>query len=236
MIRIVICSGSQELAQGLFERARDALRGRRLNCELSCCTRLETVRGNLAKDPQYYDVLILDALDPPCLELAGAVRSKNLTASLIFAAAKAPNIHSILKFRPSACVAGVQDTAALGDALLYCCGEQLRFRPYFTVKNKDMLLKINYNDILYFESRLRVAVMHTKRQTVEFYAKLGDVLPRLPPSFIRCHQSYIVSMDQVRQLDKTSRRFLLTSGESIEISKSRYGEIAQRYESYAARH
>ena len=99
-----------------------------------------------------------------------------------------------------------------------------------------MLLKINYNDILYFESRLRVAVMHTKRQTVEFYAKLGDVLPRLPPSFIRCHQSYIVSMDQVRQLDKTSRRFLLTSGESIEISKSRYGEIAQQYESYAARH
>ena len=81
MIRIVICGGSQELAQGLFERARDTLRGRRLNCELSCCTRLETVRGNLAKDPQYYDILILDALDPPCLELAGAVRSKNLTAS-----------------------------------------------------------------------------------------------------------------------------------------------------------
>lgn len=212
------------------------MRSRRLSCELSYYTRLDGVRENLSRNPQHYDVLILDALDPPCLTLARAVRSKNLTASLIFAAEKEPDIQSILKYRPSACIAGGQNADALAGALLHCCGEQLRFRPYFTVKNKDMLLRTNYNDILYFESRLRVVVMHAKRQTVEFYAKLNDVLPRLPPVFIRCHQSYIVNMDQIRQLDKAARQCVLTSGERIEISKSRYGEIAGQYEQYIERY
>lgn len=233
MIRIVICSSSKELAKELFRQAKELLRSRHINCELFCSTKLETVWDNLAQDAYYYDILILDALAPWCLRLAGAVRRRNLIASFIFVAAERPEIDSLLKYRPSACVVGAE--GELSAAVLACCAEQVRFRPYFMVRNKDMLLRINYDDILYFESHLRVVVMHAKRQTVEFYAKLDDVLQRLPPVFLRCHQSYIVNMDQIRQLDKANRRCVMITGEGIEISKSRYAEIAGRYEAYVDR-
>ena len=224
MIRIVICSGSKELALGAFESARETLRGSRISSELSYSTKTDKVRDNLTENTYYYDILILDALDPGCLSLAREVRSRNLVSALIFIAEEAPDIASLLTYRPSACIVGAGQP--LDHALRACCAEQSRFQPYFTIKNKGELLRINYDDILYFESRLRVVVMHSKRQTVEFYAKLDDVLQRLPPAFLRCHQSYIVNMDQVRQLDKSGRRCVMITGESIEISKSRYAEIA----------
>ena len=94
-------------------------------------------------------------------------------------------------------------------------------------------MRIDCADILYIESRQRIVVLHTPRKMIEFYAKLTDVMQMLPQSgFARCHQSYIVNMEYVRELDKVNHCFTLHSGERIEISRSNYAQTVAQFEHF----
>ena len=109
----------------------------------------------------------------------------------------------------------------------------MHYISHFTVKNKGSLLRIPFEEIYYFESRQRLAVLHTSRRTVEFYAKLSQVQEKLPQDeFLRCHQSFLVNMRAISRLDKSNRCFVLKTGAVIEISKANYTQAAARYEAF----
>ncbi len=230
MLRIAICHSD---SQQLFESAMEALRAGAVKCELSRHTGTARVLENFRSDKQYYDIYILDCLDRDCLELARAVRSRNLTAAVIFTG-EPTELTPLLQLRPSAIIrAG--ETRSFAEALHFCISEQLRCTTYFTVKNKDSFLRIPLEDIRFFESRQRLAIVHSRKHTVEFYAKLSEVMADLPPrDFIRCHQSYIVNMHKISRLDKAGRCFILNNGTVIEISKSIYPQAVQAYTAFVA--
>lgn len=233
MLRIAICNPDRERAQTLFDTAVQAIRQIAAKCELSCHTNSGKILENLAGDKNYYDIYILDAEDIACLELAKQIRSSNLIASLIFTAREPSLVHSLLKLRPSAWITEYTDGSQLAEALKYCCGEQLRCLSCFTVKNKDSIIRTSFDDIHFFESRQRLVIMHGRKQTIEFYAKLSDVLSKLPQDqFIRCHQSFIVNLCKIGRLDKANRCFILQSGAAVEISKASYSQVVARYMAY----
>ncbi len=228
MLRIAICHSD---SQQLFDITVEALRAGAVKCELSRHAGTAKVLENFRSDKNYYDIYILDCLDKDCLELARTVRSRNLTAAVIFVGEPA-ELTPLLRLRPSAVVSG-QEAPLLTDALHFCISEQLRCTTYFTVKNKDSFLRIQLEDISFFESRQRLAIVHSRKHTVEFYAKLSEVMAALPPQdFIRCHQSYIVNMHKISRLDKAGRCFILNNGTVIEISKSIYTQAVQAYTAF----
>lgn len=52
--------------------------------------------------------------------------------------------------------------------------------------------------------------------------------------FIKCHQSFIVNMEAVKALDKVNRRFILTSGSTVDISKRMFPEVVEAFQVYTA--
>jgi DNA-binding LytR/AlgR family response regulator len=58
--------------------------------------------------------------------------------------------------------------------------------------------KIPLNSITFIESNRRKVTVHTKRQDYDFYEKL-DVLENMlqQDGFVRCHQSYLIRIDQI---------------------------------------
>ena len=72
-------------------------------------------------------------------------------------------------------------------------------------------------DISYVESDRRSVIVHTRAVTLRAYGKLSDVLDQLPGNFVRCHQSYLVNLDEVARLGADSVR--LSSGETIPVSR-----------------
>lgn len=230
MIRIAICDREETRAQEIFDRGREVLRTIKTKCELSLHKDFAKVRANLAADKNYYDIYILSGRDGEALALAKQLRGVNLVASIIFTDQDYTRLHDLLKFRPTALVLEKDIAARLGDAMDTCRNEQLRNLHYFTVKNKDGLMRIDFNDITFVESRQRIAVMHTRKQTIEFYAKLSEVMEQLPgDEFVHCHQSYIVNMRKVSKLDKANRCFILGTGTPVEISKSNYAQVLTKY-------
>lgn len=234
MHKIVICSSRTEIARQLFEFSRTVLKSSRISGELSYTSDHQKVLDNISANAKHYDILILDTADKLCQRAAETVRTKNLIASLIFICGE-NDLHNIIRYRPSAVIHDTSAPEQISAALRFACAEQQRTRSYFTVRNKDMMMRINYSEIYYFESQKRIVTVHTLNKDIEFYAKLGDVQTMLPENeFVRCHQSFIINMNMVSRLDKAGRCFYTVSGAPIEISKSLYPQVSEQYERFVA--
>lgn len=233
MLRIIVCAAKMDIAQHLYKKSYELIKAMGAKCELSYSVDANSLLQNTKSKAKLYDIYLLDCNDQQCINLATYIRNINLIPSIIFCGENAENLQSLIKLRPSYIISLKENEHLLGEALKWCCNEQIRSRTYFNVKNKDVQMRIDYNTISYFESRQRIVAMYTTQQVIEFYAKLGDVYSRLPnDTFVRCHQSYIVNMSRVRQLDKANRLFIMLSGRTIEISKSHYKDVVDEYEKF----
>lgn len=226
MLKIIIYSKKIERAETLFKLSAKTVKSLAIKCELSYCTDFQTVNRNITEDIYCYDVLILDASNIESARIAEKIRAKNLISSIIFVMPDSSAAFPVLRYRPSALLAGFDNAAQLSEAFNYINKEYHRLNPYLVVKNKDMIMRIHYANILYLESNQRVVTLHCKNQKINFYAKLADVQSILPQNkFIRCHQSYLVNVDMVKKLDKRNRQIHMVTDEVIEISKSYYPQI-----------
>lgn len=84
------------------------------------------------------------------------------------------------------------------------------------------------SDVIYFESRMRKVILHSKTDgETETYGKLDELESKLPENYIRCHQSYIVNMNSVTSLN--ARSFSMCGGMEIPISQTKYGNVKRKY-------
>lgn len=235
MFKIAIYNKQLAEAKRLFNILAAIIKKKvRKNCELTFSTDINKFTEKLGEEFNCYDIVFLDAMDDSSLALAAKIRRKNFLLSIVFTGNTDYDIITLLRYRPTACIFNLSDIKPIYDALGWSLMEQKQIRPYFIVKNKDALTRVNFNDIYYLESSKRVVTLFTKKKIIKFYSKLDDVMTVLPQNgFIRCHQSYIVNMAEIIELDKVLRSFRLTNGTSIEISKSYYSQSKEEYECFS---
>jgi len=74
-------------------------------------------------------------------------------------------------------------------------------------------------EILYLERIRRITYIHTKNITYETKIKLEELLPLFDPfHFVRCHQSFIVSLNAISELQKAD--FILKNKKRVPISRT----------------
>ena len=231
MLKIAVCSKREGYAEKLFNTAREIISKSKLKCELSYHLNTDKIIANLKENIRTYDALFLDMKDEECLRVSRGLRKKNYKASIIYINDDVLGIESVLKFRPSALITDCGDAEQVLDSLKRVYTEQAAVKQYFTVKNRDDIWNVNFDDILYFESNQRIITVHTKKQIIKFYAKLSEVLAELPQDqFVRCHQSFAVNMSEVKAINKVDHLLKLSNGEIIEISKSLYSKFIAHME------
>lgn len=236
MISIMVCMGTRDGSEAIHRKARGILSALKVRCELSYSTGIAPMMDDRFIKASSYNVYVLDACSKDCLALAAHIRKNNVQSSILFMnVQRSFDINSLVKYRPSYLVFSPEGEDNLEAGLKRCCSEQIGLRSYFTVKAKESDIRIDQNDILFFESAQRIVRIYTKTNVVEFYAKLSDVSEMLPRNrFVRCHQSYILNMSYISKLDKSSRYFYLVSGKEIPVSKSCYANAVESYETYSS--
>ncbi|MCD8382258.1 MAG: LytTR family DNA-binding domain-containing protein [Clostridiales bacterium] len=93
------------------------------------------------------------------------------------------------------------------------------------------LHSIPLRQIHYIESMGRLALLHTDGGPVECYRRLGELEEQLAGSFVRCHQSFLVNLALVKQIQEL--QLLLSTGESVPISRIRLKTTKERLMQYA---
>lgn len=81
-----------------------------------------------------------------------------------------------------------------------------------TAQNEFMMLKtggrfmrINFEDILYLAADKNYTKFQLVKRSFTHYVLLKDIMEKLPPKqFVRVHHSYIIAINKIEQLDKTT--------------------------------
>ncbi len=105
--------------------------------------------------------------------------------------------------------------------LLFCQKDSL------CIALKGNIVVIKFSDIKYIESEKRTAIIHEQDLDRKIYLKLSDLEEVLPNYFVRCHQSYIVNFDMVREMK--AKDLLLKTGEKIPISQLKCKETREKF-------
>lgn len=97
---------------------------------------------------------------------------------------------------------------------------------YLTVQNGTQICRFHTKDILYLTSDLRKITIFTRDAAFEFYGKLSDLEQKLPSTFVRTHQRYLINLPEVERIDN---KCAVIHGKAVPVSKSRYQEVAGRF-------
>lgn len=96
----------------------------------------------------------------------------------------------------------------------------------YQIKSHSKIIMVSYHDILYVESNNSKCILHCcDRQSYSIYKRLDTIEQELNDArFLRCHQSYLVNMDYIQQIDS---QFTLATGDTVLIRKRSLKAIRQ---------
>ena len=101
----------------------------------------------------------------------------------------------------------------------------------YQIKQYNTIVRIPVGEILYIESSNTKCILHRageRKYTV--YKQLTAIEGELQdPRFLRCHQSYIVNMDHVRDVNTA---FVLSTGEEVPIRQRGLKGVRETYLAY----
>lgn len=200
-------------------------------------TKWENAAKHLREEGAKDDIVFLDCTDlPKAASLTKQLRSRNTAASWVYVGADLQGLCALLLMRPSAYLPGLSDgkqTAAVLQRLeLY--HQEMQKRNDFTFKLDGEYVRVPFTRISYFESNGKKVILHldNSSQTYYFPAKLDDIEEKLPGFFLRCHQSYLVNMHMIRNLNKKGPSFVLYSMEEVGISRRSAAAAKEAYEAF----
>lgn len=186
---------------------------------------LETARKGIE-----FDVLFLDMYmeGQTGIKIAKELRIMGYREDIIFLTSADEYVLEHYEVNGTACLRRDEEKA------FYLCLDEICKRQQkknYTIVKKSGMIKIPYTDILFVESNNAKCIFHLL-DGVQYtiYEHLGNIELELEDKrFLRCHQSYLVNMDYVRQVEKS---FELITGDIVCIRQHNLKAIKQIYYAY----
>lgn len=227
MIKIAVCDDDENVREQITEWVREEF-----PCEIEgFCTGEE-----LLKEKQTFDIIFLDISLGKLngIETAKKIREYSngriifVTAckEYVFEAFDVEAFHYLLKPLSKEKFKQVLKKA-------YEETKKEKAQDFYMVKIGTSYKKVPLLSILYGESNGRKIILHTKKETLEFYEKMDNLQGQLGTGFYRCHRSYLVNLGEIEGYDNSS--IILKNGERIFLSKQKYPEFVACYMEYLKR-
>ncbi|WP_349391748.1 LytR/AlgR family response regulator transcription factor [Clostridium perfringens] len=108
------------------------------------------------------------------------------------------------------------------------CVENILYKryTYITIKDKNNVLKIRTEDILFLETFERKVIIHTNSQDYIVKMSMNKLEKELTnKGFFRCHTSYIVNLIKIEEIKKD---YLLINKFTLPVSKHRMKNLKLR--------
>ena len=90
----------------------------------------------------------------------------------------------------------------------------------FSVKVNEKVFTVDYDEILFFETSPNVhkIILHCKNRQMEFLGKIKEIEKEVDGRFYRCHRSFLVNRDNIREIDFHNRLIYMVNGDECLIS------------------
>ncbi len=227
MYKVVICDNERDVRKWL-EGKLEQHYGNRLNISTYANSEGFHEEGNL-KEKQETDIILMDLRlkDANGIETVSKIQETG-RVKIIFTVGDLDDAKNVMKINPCYLLKKPLSEAALYEvmdqvmALIDAENEQS-----YTVLFQGMIRRVRVSDIFYFESVKRTVVLHGKQGDFVTYKKLSEVEEELSDPFLRCHQSYLVNMNQIESF--CGNEITLYQGEKIPVSRVRVREAREKF-------
>lgn len=88
------------------------------------------------------------------------------------------------------------------------------------IENREGKCFIPYEQILFFESREKKIFVNTATKEYAMYDTLDEIEKKISDSFLRCHRSYIVAKQRIKQVMLSQSLVILDGDFQIPLSRS----------------
>ena len=90
----------------------------------------------------------------------------------------------------------------------------------YTIKTGDKRITIDFNDIMFFETSANnhKVILHCTNRIIEYNARIKDIEKELDSRFYRCHRSFLVNKNNIKEIDIENRIAYMVNGEECLVS------------------
>ncbi len=193
----------------------------------------------LLKSGKEYDICILDIQMPGVngMELAKKIRSRGNHPGpiIIFVTAFREYMQDAFDVQAYHFLTKPIDEekfhAVLAGAVME--SERRSRREHITVKISGASYTLPLDEIFFVESLGKKVAIHTRKDTLECYGKIGEIAGKLEgsPMFFRCHRCYIVNLEHISGFGSKSIR--LANGREVHLAREKHQGFLKAYAQYA---
>lgn len=180
-------------------------------------------------DSNKVDVLMLDInlkAGKSGLELAEAVRKKNKDVYLIFTTGHLEYAMVAYKFKTFDYLAKPITYDRLEDTVERLF-EDINGLPkkYIKIDNKNTI--IDESQIHFIKRDGMKLIFHTSSRDYDTYSSFAKLEDKLPENFVRCHKSFVVNLDNVKNMDPVTSTVYLNDDSSCSIGPKYKQELME---------
>ena len=175
-----------------------------VNAKIYKYTKLEEFKGDCKKgilqkiNAIYLDIKI-DSLNG--IEIAQKIQQENPKIKIIYMTAYSQYSEAIFKTKPTYLLLKPIKKEQIKKSLERALQEEKQNKNIKTFNIKGKIFNIEVEKIKYIESNKRVVIIYEEDLKRRIYGKLDEIEEMLSSNFVRCHQSYIVNLEHVRELN-----------------------------------
>lgn len=185
-------------------------------------------------DKNKIDVLFLDInlkSKTTGLEVAEIVRKKNKNIYLIFMTGHLEYAMLAYKFKTFDYIAKPFTVERLEDTIVRLF-DDIQGLParYIKIDNKNTIL--DENEVEYIKKDGMKVVFHTVFREYEAYSSFNKLESSLPSNFFRCHKSYVINLNNIKNVDFVENRIYFQNNAFCDIGPKYKKSLIGVFDSY----
>ena len=234
--RLAICEDDPLIREEMCNLCEDILTDHDIVYEISPFSSAEELESTLKEKKDAFDLLLLDIQlkEMTGMELAKKIRAYHNKVSIIFMTGYEEYLLEGYSVQPVYFLLKPIKKEKLESAL--CLDWELNHTPQaILLKKGSRTVTLSLPEILYIESgenhSVRIFQWDKELQFASSLRHMEEILPG--GKFARCHNSYIVNLEHVREIEKT--RLHLDNGSWLPVGRKYYKEFQHALVGYLNR-
>lgn len=221
--QLAVCEDDKTIREAVCRFCDEILKEAGIPHEIAAFSQVEEVEMFLAAEEKQIHLLIMDIEtgNKTGMELAREMRDRDDQRSILFITGYEKYLSAGYDVRPVQFLLKPINWAKLKKAVL--TDWRLHHSPQMLILQKGrQTVRIPFRKVLYAEAmenhRVKIGLEDGNEVFQSGLFELEKLLPA--ERFLRCHKSYIVNLDHVKRMDKTS--FILDNEYDIPIGRTYY--------------
>lgn len=232
MLKIYICEDIEVQRDHLQQIIENIVLMEDLDMELGCVSENPHTILDRVKESEEVGIYFLDIAletDMTGLTLAQEIRKYDPRGFIIFVTTHSEMSYMTFIYKLEALDFILKDNPEeLGKRVYECilkanqryASANNKVQANYSVKINDKVFTVDYDEILFFETSPNVhkIILHCRNRQMEFLGKIKEIEKEVDGRFYRCHRSFLVNRDNIREIDFQNRVIYMVNGDECLLS------------------